>query len=94
VNLDSFATPLFNIINLDFTDPFDVDQMLKELKDFAVANPDKNWVRAGSHGVGVLNPSKVLLDSVIPDRPVIVISLTPKTPTHPSSAQVPNFLAS
>ena len=79
LHVHPFATPLFNVMNLDFSDPFDVDQMLSELSNFAEANPDKTWIRAGSYGLGVFpdeNPGKELIDRVIPDRPVIVIDQT------------------
>jgi len=53
LHVHPFATPLFNIMNLDFADPFDVDQMLKDPSEFAESNPDKTWIRAGSYGLGV-----------------------------------------
>ena len=79
LHVHPFATPLFNMINLGFSDPFDADLMLKELKDFAAAHPEKKWIRAGSWGVGVFpddNPSKELIDAVISDRPVVLIDQT------------------
>jgi predicted amidohydrolase YtcJ len=79
LHVHPFATPLFNMINLDFSDPMDPDKMLAELAAFAEANPDKTWIRAGSWGVGVFpdnNPSKALLDEVVPDRPVVLIDQT------------------
>ena len=79
LHVHPFATPLFNRMNLDFSDPFDVDAMLRDLKEFAEANPGKKWIRAGSYGLGVFpdeNPGKALLDEIIPDRPVIVIDQT------------------
>ncbi len=79
LHVHPFMTPLFNVINLDFSDPTNVDTMLAELKGFAEEHPEKEWIRAGSYGLGVFpdeNPSKELLDEVIPDRPVIVIDQT------------------
>ncbi len=79
LHVHPFATPLFNMINLNFSDPTDPDKMLAELKAFAEANPDKKWIRAGSWGVGVFpnnSPSKTLLDEIIPDRPVVLIDQT------------------
>ncbi len=79
LHVHPFATPLFNMINLDFSDPTDPDKMLSELKEFADANPDKKWIRAGSWGVGVFpnnSPTKEMLDEIIPDRPVVLIDQT------------------
>ena len=76
LHVHPFATPLFNMINLDFSDPTDPEKMLAELKAFADAHPEKKWIRAGSWGVGVFpnnSPSKRLLDEIIPERPVVLI---------------------
>ncbi|MGI9342948.1 MAG: amidohydrolase [Gammaproteobacteria bacterium] len=79
LHVHPFATPMFNYINLDFSDPTDVDRMISELAAFAEANPDKQWLRAGSWGIGVFpnnSPRKELLDEIIPDRPVVLIDQT------------------
>jgi predicted amidohydrolase YtcJ len=79
LHVHPFATPLFNVINLDFSDPTDPDRMLAELKAFADANPEKKWIRGGSWGVGVFpnhSPDKSVLDEIISDRPVVLIDQT------------------
>jgi len=79
LHVHPFATPIFNMINLDFSDPTDQEKMLSELKKFADANPNKKWIRAGSWGVGVFpnnSPNKKLLDEIVPDRPVVLIDQT------------------
>ena len=79
LHVHPFATPLFNMINLDFSDPYDTDLMIEELKAFAEANPDKTWLRGGSWGVGHFpgnNPGKELIDAIVPDRPVVLIDQT------------------
>ena len=79
LHVHPFATPLFNLINLDFSNPFDAELMMAELKAFAGAHPEKKWIRAGSWGMGLFpgnNPSKALIDAVIPDRPVVLVDQT------------------
>jgi predicted amidohydrolase YtcJ len=79
LHVHPFATPLFNVINLDFSDPFDVDRMMDELAVFADANPGKRWLRGGSYGLGVFpgdNPRKEVIDAVVSDRPVVLIDQT------------------
>lgn len=79
LHVHPWATPTFNVINLDFSDPFNQEQMLAELKAFAEAHPEKEWLRGGSWGVGVFpnnSPPKELIDEIIPDRPVILIDQT------------------
>jgi predicted amidohydrolase YtcJ len=79
LHVHPFVTPLFNIINLDFSDPTNPETMMSELGEFAASHPDKKWIRGGSWGVGVFpgnNPSKALIDEVVSDRPVVLIDQT------------------
>ena len=53
--------------------------MVAQVKAFAEANPHLPVIRGGSWNLGVFDndsPSKVLLDEVVPDRPVYLISQT------------------
>jgi len=79
LHVHPFATPLFNIINLDFSEPTNPEKMIAEVKEFADSHPGKKWIRGGSWGVGVFpnnSPGKGLLDAVVADRPVVLIDQT------------------
>ena len=63
--------------NLTIRTPDNVDSILAEVKAFAEANPDLEVIRGGSWNLGVFpedNPHKELLDDIIPDRPVYLVS--------------------
>lgn len=65
--------------NVALDDPNNVDAMLKQIKAFAEANPDLPLIRGGSWNLGVFDndsPRKELLDKIVPDRPVYIISQT------------------
>ncbi|MES0827962.1 amidohydrolase [Ruegeria sp. SCP11] len=65
--------------NLSFSNPTDVDTMLSELTAYAKANPDLELIRGGSWNLGVFDgdsPTKDLLDAIVPDRPVYLVSQT------------------
>lgn len=80
--IDVHAHPLsvgIDRANLSFSDPTDVDKMLAELGAFAKANPDHKIIRGGSWNLGVFDndsPTKDLLDAVVSDRPVYLVSQT------------------
>ncbi len=51
------------------------ESILSEIKAYAEANPDKEWIIGGSWPPGMFPdeaPTRELLDSVIPDRPVFI----------------------
>ena len=51
------------------------ESILAEIKAYADANPDKEWIIGGSWPPGMFPdeaPTRELLDSVIPDRPVFI----------------------
>ena len=65
--------------NLEFSNPDDADAIIAELKAYAVANPDVTAIRGGAWNLGVFennSPRKELLDAVVPDRPVYLMSQT------------------
>ena len=52
------------------------EAMLAEIKAYADANPDKEWISGGSWPPGVFPddaPTREMLDEVIPDRPVFIL---------------------
>ncbi len=71
-----FITPWYGSMNLSLSDPGDPDRILKDLKAYANANPDKEWILAGQWNIGMYPedaPRKEWLDEIIPDRPVAVL---------------------
>lgn len=55
----------------------DVEQIKKRLKDYADKNPDKKWILGGNWALTLFpdaNPKKDVLDAVVRDRPVFLIS--------------------
>jgi len=65
--------------NLSLSNPNDQDAMLADIKAFAEANPDLSYVRGEAWNMGVFpndSPTKDLLDAIVPDRPVYLMSQT------------------
>ena len=65
--------------NLSLSDPNDRDAILAEIKAFADANPDLPYIRGEAWNLGVFpndSPTKDLLDAIVPDRPVYLLSQT------------------
>jgi predicted amidohydrolase YtcJ len=51
------------------------DEVLKAIKTYAEANPKKEWILGAGWGLPLFpdaNPSKELLDAIVPDRPVLL----------------------
>ena len=74
-----FITPWYGGMNLALQNPGDADAILAEVKAYAEANPDKEWIIGGQYLNGVFpndNPRKELLDEVVPDRPVAILDQT------------------
>ena len=74
-----FITPWYGSMNLKFSNPGDADVMLAEIKAYADAHPDKEWIIGGQYSLGVFpddKPGKELLDAIIPDRPVAILDQT------------------
>jgi predicted amidohydrolase YtcJ len=65
--------------NLALSDPTNVDAILAEVRAFAEANKDLPVIRGGSWNRGVFendSPRKELIDEIVSDRPVYIISQT------------------
>lgn len=74
-----FITPWYGSMNLKLQNPGDVDAMIAEIKAYADANPDKEWIIGGQYLLGVFpgdKPNKELLDAILPDRPVAILDQT------------------
>lgn len=74
-----FITPWYGSMNLKFGNPGDADAMLAEIKAYADAHPDKEWIIGGQYSLGVFpgdKPRKELLDAIVPDRPVAILDQT------------------
>jgi len=74
-----FITPWYGSMNLSLKNPGDPDKILKEIKEYADANPDKKWILVGQWHVGIFPddaPKKEWLDAIVPDRPVAVLDQT------------------
>ena len=65
--------------NFQIEDPTNADAIIAQIKKFADANPELKAIRGEAWNLGVFennSPRKELLDAVIPDRPVYLISQT------------------
>jgi predicted amidohydrolase YtcJ len=65
--------------NLRVENPGDANAIVAQVKAFAEANPDLEAIRGEAWNLGVFennSPRKELLDAVVPDRPVYLISQT------------------
>ncbi|NOD37103.1 MULTISPECIES: amidohydrolase [unclassified Ruegeria] len=77
-----FITPWYGDMNLSLSQPDNVVAILAEVKAYADANPDKEWILAGQWHLGLFEndaPRKELLDEIIPDRPVALLDQTGHT---------------
>jgi predicted amidohydrolase YtcJ len=64
---------------LDIQDPFDLDALSEEIRDYAEENPSLPYIRGEIWGLGVFendSPRKELLDELVPDRPAYFYSQT------------------
>lgn len=74
-----FITPWYGSMNLSLQQSGDADAILEEVRAYAEAHPDKEWIVGGQWLLGVFpddNPHKALLDEVVPDRPVALLDQT------------------
>jgi predicted amidohydrolase YtcJ len=65
--------------NLKIENPGDADAMLAQIRDYAEQNPDVAMIRGEPWNLGVFpgdSPRKELLDDIVADRPVYLISQT------------------
>jgi predicted amidohydrolase YtcJ len=62
--------------NLLFSDQLDADGIAAAIREFATANPDKQWIRGLKYGFGAFEGAKMTkewLDEVVPDRPAYIV---------------------
>jgi hypothetical protein len=74
-----FITPWYGSMNLSLQQPADADAILEEVRAYADAHPNKEWIIGGQWLLGVFaedNPHKTLLDGVVPGRPVALLDQT------------------
>ncbi|MEE8594391.1 MAG: amidohydrolase family protein, partial [Gemmatimonadota bacterium] len=65
--------------NLRISDPTDAAAILEDVRAYSEANPDLPVIRGEAWNLGVFpnnSPRKELLDEIVPDRPVYLISQT------------------
>lgn len=67
----------FQILDqLVLDDPATPEELLKQVADYAAANPDREWITGLAWPKGMFpgeNPHRSLLDEVVPDRPVCLM---------------------
>ncbi|MFJ5710630.1 MULTISPECIES: amidohydrolase [unclassified Streptomyces] len=59
----------------DLTGSVDVAQYLERIREYAEAHPDREWITGGGWSMESFEggmPTRALLDSVVPDRPVLL----------------------
>ncbi|MGW6394892.1 amidohydrolase [Streptomyces sp. NPDC055103] len=59
----------------DLSGTVDVDEYLRLVREYADANPDREWISGGGWSMESFEgglPTRQLLDSVVPDRPVLL----------------------
>ena len=74
-----FITPWYGSMNLKLQNPGDADAMIEEIKAYAEASPNKEWIIGGQYLLNVFpddKPRKELLDEILPDRPVAILDQT------------------
>ena len=75
--------------NLLFSDQLDADGIAAAIREFAAANPDKQWIRGLKYGFGAFEGSKMTkewLDAVVPDRPAYMVDESGHNATANSKA--------
>ncbi len=74
-----FITPWYGSMNLSLQNGGDADAVIAEIKAYADANPDKEWIIGGQYLAGTFpddNPKKEQLDAIVPERPVAMLDQT------------------
>ncbi|WKK65728.1 amidohydrolase [Lutimonas zeaxanthinifaciens] len=74
-----FITPWYGNMNLQLTGADSKEKILNMVKQYAEANPDKEWIIGGQWLLGVFpgdSPRKEWLDEIVPDRPVALLDQT------------------
>jgi predicted amidohydrolase YtcJ len=71
-----FITPWYGSMNLALRQAGDTDAILEQVRAYAEAHPDKEWIIGGQWLLGNFpddNPHKELLDEIVPGRPVALL---------------------
>jgi predicted amidohydrolase YtcJ len=79
LHVHPFTTPIYGPMYLSFSEATNAEVMMEELEAYAAAHPELEAIRGGQWGVGVCpgnNPSKEILDAIVPDRPVTLLEQT------------------
>lgn len=74
-----FITPWYGNMNLQLTDADSKEKIQHLVKQYAEANPDKEWIIGGQWLLGIFpddSPRKEWLDEIVPDRPVALLDQT------------------
>ncbi len=74
-----FITPWYGNMNLQLTGADTKEKILGMVKEYADANPDKEWIIGGQWLLGVFpndSPKKEWLDEIVLDRPVALLDQT------------------
>ncbi|UCE92900.1 MAG: amidohydrolase family protein, partial [Flavobacteriaceae bacterium] len=74
-----FITPWYGNMNLQLTGADSKEKILSLVKQYAEANPDKEWIIGGQWLLGVFpndSPKMEWLDELVPDRPVALLDQT------------------
>ena len=75
--------------NLLFSDQLDADGIAAAIREFAAANPNKQWIRGLKYGFGAFEGAKMTkewLDEVVPDRPAYMVDESGHNATANSKA--------
>ena len=74
-----FITPWYGSMNLTLENAGNADAILEDVKAYAEANPDKEWIIGGQWASGLFpndSPQKERLDAIVSDRPVALLDNT------------------
>lgn len=74
-----FITPWYGQMNLALKSAGDAESILSEIKAYAEAHPEKEWIIGGQYLAGTFpndDPRKEWLDEIVPDRPVAILDQT------------------
>lgn len=74
-----FITPWYGTMNLTLDNPGDADAILEQVRAYAEAEPERDWIIGGQWLIGVFpddSPRREDLDAVVADRPVALLDQT------------------
>jgi len=67
----------FEMLHCNLSEAYDANEYARIVAGYASAHPDEAWIVGGGWSMDVFpggNPSKAILDGVVPDRPVFLMS--------------------